>query len=157
MLQQVLFEHFAIFSVHFDLPLVMFCRVLVCFRWVYMTSAATTKLIRPVVPWLMPMWFIRYIAGKQVSAQGMGRHTPKEVKQIGQGDLGAIEAFIGKRAVMACFFWQRLDSNKIFCIVHLKVIRCSFLALRVKLHTLLCQALHLYPAKFTIKHFHLHL
>ena len=122
----------------------MFCRVLVCFRWVYMTSAATTKLIRPVVPWLMPVWFIRYIAGKQVSAQGMGRHTPKEVKHIGQGDLGAIEAFIGKMLSWLALFWQRLDSYKTFCTVHLKVIRRSFLASRVK-HTLLCRTLHLYP------------
>ncbi len=65
-----------------------------------MASDAATKLILPLIPWYIPLWFPKIYLGKQASGQGMGKHTPEEVRHIGQLDLSAIAAFIGNGLTM---------------------------------------------------------
>ncbi len=79
-----------------------FCRVLVYNRWVFRENEATTKFVKSIVPTIVPLkglsrhlLFIKNTMEKQASAQGMGRHTPREINDIGHGDLHAIETFIG--------------------------------------------------------------
>ncbi len=58
-----------------------------------MENAALYTLIE--LPWYIPLQFVRNIFGKQALAQGTGKHTPQEVKHIGELDLDALGTIIG--------------------------------------------------------------
>ena len=71
------------------------CRVLVCNRWLYMENSALSKVVGSLIPWFVPFWAVRREGRKVTYAQGMSRHSPDEVQQIGRLDLRAIRVYLG--------------------------------------------------------------
>jgi hypothetical protein len=66
-------------------------------RWSYDTEQAVVKM---VVPWIFRKWVAPRKMKKQSYAQGMGRHTEKEVMGIMKDDLQAVSDFLGEKKFM---------------------------------------------------------
>lgn len=73
-------------------------RVVVLWRWVY-TKGKTLWDIQPSLPGIVRCLFpivVRKIKG-QTTSQGMGRHSKKEVIEMGLKDLKAISDYLGNQ------------------------------------------------------------
>ena len=84
-------------------------------RWVY-----ATEHLPDLLGAAAPKWVLKYVAPstikKQLHAQGMGRHTPKEVQHIGEIDMDAIEAFLGMSiwVILPIYNWTYLVFPKLY-------------------------------------------
>ena len=82
--------------------LLLTCRVIVVFRWVYNGDDfefICTKGIYPKQNATLIKLVLKMFKGRitsQASGQGMGRHTPEEVCTIARGDLTALSDFMGE-------------------------------------------------------------
>lgn len=77
-------------------------------RWVISKGEGMTDYMAPLMPMLprsweeliMMNWFFSGFVAKQTYAQGMGRHSPQEIQEMGLKDIEDLSKFLGTKEYM---------------------------------------------------------